>query len=95
MAIINLAYTGYVNPEGASTILTEQQVWAGLQRKVRRGQDFVPVILGTTVYSETRSDERSHPNVPPGELPESIYMTLYVPFPRLTEAGIRLIGSLG
>ena len=67
MAVINLAYTGNVNPEGASPKLTEEQIWAALQRKVRRGQDFVPVIEATTVVKEERANEKNYPHVPAGE----------------------------
>ena len=69
MAVINLAYTGTINPPGVSPQLTEEQVWQGLQRKVRRGQDFVPVITSTTVVSETHADEKNYPNIPPGTSP--------------------------
>ena len=67
MAVINVAYTGTINPEGVSPTLTEQQIWTGLQRKVRRGQDFVPVISDTKVVSENRAEEKTYPHVPPGK----------------------------
>ncbi|KAI1490716.1 hypothetical protein F5X96DRAFT_669411 [Biscogniauxia mediterranea] len=54
MVTINLAYTAPVNPAGASPALTQSQVWAGLQLKVRRAQDFVPVIEACVVLSEDR-----------------------------------------
>ncbi|XXH02533.1 hypothetical protein Hte_008909 [Hypoxylon texense] len=52
MVTFNLAYTAPVNPAGATPVLTVPQVWAGLQRKVRRAQDFVPVIEACDVLSE-------------------------------------------
>lgn len=52
MVTFNIAYTAPVNPAGATPALGVQQVWAGLQRKVRRAQDFVPIIEECAVLSE-------------------------------------------
>ncbi|KAH7308963.1 hypothetical protein B0I35DRAFT_441096 [Stachybotrys elegans] len=52
MSVINFAYTAPVNPSGASPVLDEAQVWAGLKRKVRRAYEFVPIITGCEVISE-------------------------------------------
>ncbi|KAI6089792.1 DUF1857-domain-containing protein [Hypoxylon rubiginosum] len=52
MVTFNLAYTAPINPAGATPTLTVPQVWAGLQRKVRRAQDFVPIIEECNVLSE-------------------------------------------
>lgn len=52
MVTFNLAYTAPVNPAGATPALTLPQVWAGLQRKVLRAQEFVPVIVECNVLSE-------------------------------------------
>ncbi|KAI5923872.1 hypothetical protein F4810DRAFT_152135 [Camillea tinctor] len=52
MVTINLAYTAPINPAGATPPLTQDQVWAGLQLKIRRAQDFVPVIGSCAVVSE-------------------------------------------
>jgi len=49
---INLAYTAPINPAGASPVLTQAQVWAGLQRKVRRAFEFVPIIKTCNILSE-------------------------------------------
>ncbi|KAF2100616.1 DUF1857-domain-containing protein [Rhizodiscina lignyota] len=49
---INLAYTGPVNPPGAKPVLSLQQVWQGLERKVRYAQEFVPVIESCKVTRE-------------------------------------------
>ncbi|KAI8963602.1 DUF1857-domain-containing protein [Daldinia sp. FL1419] len=57
MVTFNLAYTAPINPSGASPALTIPQVWAGLQRKVRRAQDFVPIIEECNVLSEETSQE--------------------------------------
>ncbi|KAL2135255.1 hypothetical protein VTI74DRAFT_9240 [Chaetomium olivicolor] len=48
---INLGYTAPINRPNQSPILAPAQVWAGLQRKVRRAQDFVPVITACEVLS--------------------------------------------
>ncbi|KAL9089914.1 MAG: hypothetical protein Q9159_002271 [Coniocarpon cinnabarinum] len=66
MATVNCAYTGYINPPNVTPVLTQAQVWAGLERKVRRGQDFVPVIESTTVVEEKRSTKQEWPQLAPG-----------------------------
>lgn len=53
MVTINVAFTSPINPAGATPVLTLNQVWAGLERKIRFAQEFVPVILGTEVLEET------------------------------------------
>ncbi|KAI1807075.1 DUF1857-domain-containing protein [Daldinia bambusicola] len=57
MVTFNLSYTAPINPSDASPTLTISQVWAGLQRKVRRAQDFVPIIEECNVLSEEPSQE--------------------------------------
>ena len=52
MVIIHVAYTELINPSGATPVLTRKQVWKGLQRKIRRAQDFVPPIEGCDVLEE-------------------------------------------
>ena len=52
MVTINIAYTQAINPAGATPVLTRPQIWNGLQRKVRRAQDFVPVISGSKILEE-------------------------------------------
>lgn len=52
MVSINIAYTAPINPEGASLALTQAQVWAGLRRKVRHAEEFVPVIVACEVLQE-------------------------------------------
>lgn len=52
MTTINLAYTAPINPAGATPVLSEDQIWIGLKRKVRRAQEFVPVIVACEVLSE-------------------------------------------
>lgn len=54
MVTIHLSHTSPINPSGASTILTVPQIWAGLQRKVRFAQEFVPVIESCTVLEERK-----------------------------------------
>jgi hypothetical protein len=52
MVNLHLSYTSKVNPEGASPVLNESQIWAGLQRKIRFAQEFVPVIESCEVLEE-------------------------------------------
>jgi hypothetical protein len=52
VAIVNLAYTSKINPPGATPVLTRAQVWAGLQRKIRFAQEFVPIIDGCEVLKD-------------------------------------------
>lgn len=51
MVTIHIAYTAPINPPSLSP-LTASQVWAGLQRKVRLAQDFVPTITACEVLEE-------------------------------------------
>jgi hypothetical protein len=51
MVVFNLAYTAPINRPDQS-VLTWKQVWAGLQRKVRHAQEFVPLIIKCDVVSE-------------------------------------------
>jgi hypothetical protein len=52
MVTLHLAHTSRINPSGASPILTPPQIWAGLQRKIRFAQEFVPVIESCDVLEE-------------------------------------------
>ncbi|KAH7184886.1 uncharacterized protein B0J16DRAFT_414318 [Fusarium flagelliforme] len=56
MVVINLAYSAPINPSGASPVLTEDQVWKGLQRKVRKAHEFVAPILKCEVLSEEQTE---------------------------------------
>ncbi|KAL1628037.1 hypothetical protein SLS56_006078 [Neofusicoccum ribis] len=53
MVTINIAFTAPINPPSATPPLTVPQLWAGLQRKIRHAQEFVPAITACTVVSET------------------------------------------
>ena len=53
MVNINLSYTSRINPAGATPVLTRPQIWAGLERKIRFAQEFVPVIESCTVLEES------------------------------------------
>ncbi|KKY14496.1 hypothetical protein UCDDS831_g08156 [Diplodia seriata] len=53
MVIVNVAFASPINPAGAAPALSVGQVWAGLERKIRFAQEFVPVIVGTEVLEET------------------------------------------
>lgn len=55
MVVINCAYTEKINPPGASPVLSKTQIWNGLQRKIRRAQDFVPIIEGCDVLEESEN----------------------------------------
>ncbi|KAI1279378.1 hypothetical protein F5Y07DRAFT_41505 [Xylaria sp. FL0933] len=52
MVTFNVAYTAPINKAGATPKLTQSQVWQGLELKVKRAQDFVPVITDCKVLSE-------------------------------------------
>lgn len=52
MPAVHLSYTSSINKPGATPVLTVPQIWAGLQRKVRFAQEFVPVIESCTVLEE-------------------------------------------
>ena len=55
MVTIHSAYTRQINPEGVTPTLTRAQIWKGLERKVRKAQDFVPVITGCKVLEDKGS----------------------------------------
>ncbi|KAL2023291.1 hypothetical protein VTK56DRAFT_3029 [Thermocarpiscus australiensis] len=59
MVVINLGYTAPINRPGQTPILTLDQVWAGLQRKVRHADEFVPTIAGCDVLAEEKHDDDS------------------------------------
>lgn len=51
-----IAFTAPINPPGAST-LSREQIWAGLQRKVRHAEEFVGgAIKSTEVISESKDE---------------------------------------
>ena len=55
MVAIHIAYTSPINSSSgpkSEPQLTIEQVWAGLQRKIRHGDEFVPVIESCDVISE-------------------------------------------
>ncbi len=52
MPTIHLSYTSPINPPSTTVTLRTPQIWAGLQRKVRFAQEFVPVIESCTVLEE-------------------------------------------
>lgn len=56
MVTINCAYTEPINSPNTTPVLTRDQVWKGLQRKIRQAQDFVPVIKGCDVISEKENE---------------------------------------
>ncbi|KAK3376200.1 hypothetical protein B0T24DRAFT_526190 [Lasiosphaeria ovina] len=52
MVVINLGYTSPINRPGQSPVLTQAQVYARLELKVRQATSFVPLIAQCTVISE-------------------------------------------
>ena len=56
MVTVNIAYTEPINPSGASPVLTRDQIWKGLQRKIRQAQDFVPPITATDILEEKENE---------------------------------------
>jgi hypothetical protein len=52
MVAIYCAYSQQINPAGVTPVLTRAQIWKALQRKIRRAQDFVPVISDCTVLED-------------------------------------------
>ena len=52
MVTINVAYTAPINPAGATPVLTQDQVWRCLERKVEHAEEFVKVITTTEVLSK-------------------------------------------
>jgi len=54
----NVAFTAPINPSSASTKLSLDQIWQGLERKIRAGQDFVGgAITSTDVISTSTTDK--------------------------------------
>lgn len=52
-----IAFTAPINPTGATPVLSRDQVWAGLHRKVRHAEEFVGnAIKSTTVLEEKKDD---------------------------------------
>ena len=74
MVVIYCAYTEQINPSGASAALTRDQVWKGLQRKIRKAQDFVPVIEGCDVIEEKDNEvvRKAHFKAFAGNPPHSV-----------------------
>jgi hypothetical protein len=56
MVKLYLAHTSPINPPSSTPVLTQPQLWAGLQRKIRFAQEFVPVIESCTVVSDTNGE---------------------------------------
>ncbi|KAH7360007.1 hypothetical protein BKA66DRAFT_426342 [Pyrenochaeta sp. MPI-SDFR-AT-0127] len=52
MVNIHISYTSRINPSGVTPVLTYPQIWAGLQRKIRFAQEFVPVIESCEVLED-------------------------------------------
>jgi hypothetical protein len=62
MSTNNLAFTAPLNPPGASPILRQEQIWAGLLLKIRSAETFVPkAIQSTTVISESTDPSSGNP----------------------------------
>lgn len=62
MSTNNVAFTAPLNPTGASPILNQDQVWAGLLLKIKSAETFVPkAIQSTTVFSEDTDSVTGNP----------------------------------
>ncbi|KIV77983.1 hypothetical protein PV11_09754 [Exophiala sideris] len=60
----NIAFTAPINPPGATPVLTYAQIWQGLEKKVRAGQDFVGgAITSTDVISTSKTKHGNHVTV--------------------------------
>ncbi|PFH56240.1 hypothetical protein XA68_16843 [Ophiocordyceps unilateralis] len=49
---LHVAATAPINPPGATPVLSQEQVWEGLRRKVRHAEEFVPLIVSCAVVEE-------------------------------------------
>jgi hypothetical protein len=56
MVNIHVAYTEPINPPNSPPVLIKEQVWNGLQRKIRHAEEFVPVIERTEVLEENGNE---------------------------------------
>ncbi|KZM20077.1 uncharacterized protein EKO05_0007507 [Ascochyta rabiei] len=52
MVTLHISHTAPLNPPSTTPALAIEQLWAGLQRKVRHAEEFVPVIASCTVLEE-------------------------------------------
>ena len=58
----HVAFTAAINPAGKTPVLTRDQIWKGLERKIRAGQDFVgAAITDTEVLKEYKQDSTGLP----------------------------------
>lgn len=55
MVTLNIAVSSPINPPGAHPVLTPDQAWAGLARKARRPQDFVPIVDSCKIIQESET----------------------------------------
>lgn len=52
MVNLYIAYTAPINPPNATPVLTTEQCWAGLQRKIRNAPEFVGAITKCDVLED-------------------------------------------
>ncbi|RMZ83005.1 hypothetical protein DV737_g1763, partial [Chaetothyriales sp. CBS 132003] len=58
----HIAFTAPINPPGANPVLTRSQIWSGLERKIKAGQDFVGgAITATDIIKEYRTEKTDLP----------------------------------
>ena len=55
MTKIHIVHTAPINPPGSSPRITRAQAWAGLARKARHPEEFVPVVAGCEILRDTAS----------------------------------------
>lgn len=77
MVTINCAYTEQVNPSGATPVLSRDQIWRGLQRKIRKAQDFVPVIVSTDVLEDGETEVKRVAHFKSGQNVEEVCKSYY------------------
>jgi len=99
MTIIYAAGTLPINPEGASPVLTLDQVWAGLDLKVRKPELFLPVIDtckvleddGESVLREVQFKKGQGPF----DVPVQERITHIKPLSNTTGSGVETFSTVG
>jgi hypothetical protein len=65
MTKIHIVHTAPINAPGSAPRLTRAQAWAGLARKARHPEEFVPVVAGCEILRDTAlsspGTDSSHP----------------------------------
>ncbi|KAI0123265.1 hypothetical protein BJ170DRAFT_713397 [Xylariales sp. AK1849] len=56
MVVFNLSYTAPINEPGVEPVLSQEQVWSCIHRKVRHAEEFVSAIRSTEIFSKSVSE---------------------------------------